>query len=246
MPEEEKGVSEVVETSVDTPATEQPEVVEPQEDDFPQEPDKQREAFIKMRQELKELKSKHETPEVEEEPSESVLNMFRTQPEYNPQPITEDTELSEITSRMTQAERMAYDANQRATDLERRLEDERLYSKFPYLKPGTKEYKENPKAKMMEEYVAGQYLLQQFQGKKVDLVKLAEDAEERFGAITQSQKEAGASEAVEKLRIKEQGSLEARGTQPVVPKATNEQELRDRVRRGDMSALQELAKLRLE
>ena len=251
MPDDQGVVTEVTETeqTVSEEPTSEPVAEATQttsEEDFPAEPDKQREAFIKMRQEIKALKSQAQ-PKVEtvEEPQESVLNLFRNAPAYNPEPITEDTDLSVITQRMTQSEKMAYEANQRIKLLEQEREDERLYAAYPELKPGTPESK-SPKARAMAKYIEGQYLVESLSNRKPDPVKLAREAEELFAGLSGEQSQKAASDAVAKLRVKEEGTLEAKGRMPLVKPSQDMEALRARVRRGDMEALAEMAALNVQ
>lgn len=249
MPDDQGVVTEVTETeqTVSEEPTSEPVAEATQttsEEDFPAEPDKQREAFIKMRQEIKALKSQAQ-PKVEEEPQESVLNLFRNAPAYNPEPITEDTDLSVITQRMTQSEKMAYEANQKIKLLEQEREDERLYAAYPELNPSHPDAK-SPKAKAMAKYIEGQYLVQSLSNKRPDPVKLAREAEELFAGLSGEVSQKAASDAVAKLRVKEEGTLEAKGRMPLVKPSQDMEALRQRVRRGDMEALAEMAKLNVQ
>lgn len=249
MPDDQGVVTEVTETeqTVSEEPTSEPVAEATQttsEEDFPAEPDKQREAFIKMRQEIKALKSQAQ-PKVEEEPQESVLNLFRNAPAYNPEPITEDTDLSVITQRMTQSEKMAYEANQRIKQLEQEREDERLYAAYPELNPSHPDAK-SPKAKAMAKYIEGQYLVQSLSNKRPDPVKLAREAEELFAGLSGEVSQKAASDAVAKLRVKEEGTLEAKGRMPLVKPSQDMEALRARVRRGDMEALAEMAALNVQ
>lgn len=210
-------------------------------EEFPAEPDKQREAFIQMRQEIKALKSQVQPKTeqiVEEEPQESVLNLFRKGPVYNPDPITEDTELSVITQRMGASEKAAYQAIERVKQLEQEREDERLYTAYPELNPKHPDSK-SPKARAMAKYVEGQYLVQSLSNKRPDPVKIAREAEELFAGLSSNDSQKAASDAVAKLRVKEEGSLEAKGRQPLIQPNANIDALRARVRRGDINALAE-------
>lgn len=255
MPTDE-GVQQTVEQTTESvpqdeaPAKEQnqekPETLEGDDlpEELPQDEEKKKEAFIKMRKELKALKaekrqdtSETESTQEDEGAGLSVLRQIREGAVIQNAPITPDDDLTQVTQRMTQAEKVAFEASQNVKKLEAQLEDMMLYAEFPKLKnPST------PADKALEEYLAGQYLTQQLQGKKPDLLRLARKAKEVFESLTQSQKEQAAQEAIENLQRKEQGSLEAKGNSVVMPKTVDSEDQARRIRQGDSAALEERIK----
>jgi hypothetical protein len=253
MDEPEQGVEEqeTVQEEIPDPHEEGNEVEQGEESDqLPQEPDKQREAFIKQRQiiaeqkrQLEELQSQRQ--DVLEE--QSVLDNLRglnKQEELSPH-VTPDSDLDQVINNVNYASQRSSEASKRITDLEQRLEDERLYREVPELNPENPDNKK-PEVQAFEKYLAGQYLLEATKlfpkGKKPDMVSLAKKAKDDFSSLTLGQKEQIASEAVQQLQKTEQASLEARGSSVAQPKKVNLDDLRDRARRGDHDALQEVLK----
>lgn len=232
----------------ETPRVEAPTTTEQQptiaEDELPTEPDKQKEAFIKMRQELKE---KNDLLKQYQQPTEdefNVINQFRQGTFAAPEsPLNPETGLDEFTNRVTQAEQIAYSANQRISQLEQQLEDQKLYAEFPELNPMSEDSRK-PESKAFEEFVAGKAALEIMKGKKPDLVSIARKAKEAFGGLTAAQKEAITQEVTQTIQNKENATLEARGTSFVAPKAEDLSDLTRKVNRGDMDALTELLKKR--
>jgi len=228
------------EQQVEAPTTEeqQPEIAE---DELPSEPEKQREAFIKMRQELKQQKEQLQQYQQPSEETE-VINQFRSGT-YAPnlEPITADTDLDVFAQRVNQAESLATQSYSRISELERQLEDQQLYNEFPELNPKSEENKK-PDAQAFEEFVAGKAALQIMQGKKPNLVEIARKAKSVFGNLTQSQKEAITQEVTETIQTKENATLEARGTSFVQSQGEDFTELNKRINRGDHDALTERLK----
>lgn len=218
--------------------TETPSVEE--DDDMPTEPDKQREAFIKMRQEIKALKESQEAPVTQEEEA-AVLNQFRQrqvpQTTFDPDMGTDE--------QLTQMQQVAFQSQmtaQQVVELKQQLEDERLYNAFPELNPSNPEFKK-PENRAFEKHVAGMYVLEQLKGNQPDLVSLARKAKADFGILSQPQKEAIAAQVTEEATKAEQATLEARGAHNNVPAAKNDDsEIRAGARRGDPEAIAELLK----
>lgn len=221
-------------TVTDTPSVEE-------EDEFPTEPDKQREAFIKMRQEIKALKTQPEEPEVSAAEEEEVLNQFRQrqvpQMEINESMTPEET--------LYQMQQMAYQGQataQQVIELQQQLEDQRLYNEFPELNPASAEFKK-PENKAFEKHVAGMYVLEQLKGNKPDLVQLARQAKTDFGLLSRPQQEAIAEQVNKEAAKAEQATIEARGAHNNVPSSQGDEEaLRQGARRGDPEAIAELLK----
>lgn len=248
MPDQEEGVQPAVEETIapipegeaevkaETP---EPEAKQPELDEFPEDEQKRREAFIRQRQEIKALKA--QSRQSDEESGLSVLSQMRDGYQPKVDPITADTDIDQVTQRMTQAELASKEAKNEAQKVRDELDNMRLYREFPELDPENPDSKK-PENKALDEYIAGQYLLQRLQGKNPKTIEIARKAKEVFGTLTQSQKEQVAQEAVNQLQKKDQGSLEARGNSVVIPKAQNTDALNDRIRRGDKLALAERLK----
>lgn len=233
VPVQAEPLPETEPTVAETPSAEE-------DDDMPTEPDKQREAFIKMRQEIKALKEAQEAPVTEEEEA-AVLNQFRQrqvpQAEFNPEMGTDEA--------LTQMQQVAYQSQmtaQQVVELKQQLEDERLYNAFPELNPSNPEFKK-PENRAFEKHVAGMYVLEQLRGGQPDLVSLARKAKADFSLLSQPQKEAIAAQVTEEATKVEQATLEARGAHNNVPAAKNDDSaFREAARRGDPEAIAELLK----
>lgn len=245
MPDENEGVEKTVEeTTVSVPQDEVQEETQDQtgnvSDDIPEtlpeDPEKQREAFIKMRKALKAQKSQER-----EEFGESVLNELRQPSNYQVAPITPDTDIEQVTARMSMAERRAMEADSRSRKLEIELENQRLFKVAPELDPDHPDFKK-PETKILDEYIAGQIVLARQMGKSYDIAKLARKAKELFSEMTQSQKQQAAEEAIDKLQKKELGSLEAKGNSISIPRTQDMESLKQKVRLGDERARTEYLK----
>lgn len=210
-----------------------------QADQLPDTPDKQQQAFIKMRQALKEKDDRLKQYEAQDglvDDEIDVINQFR-QGAYSPQaPITPETELDEFTQRVSRAEQIAYQSNQRIESLERELEDQRLFSEFPELNPKSEQSK-TPQSKAFEEYVAGKAALEILKGQKPDLVSIARKAKESFSGMSSAQRDVISKEVAEEIQTKENATLEAKGSSFVADRKEDFSEVNRRIWRGDMEAL---------
>lgn len=252
MLDDTEGVQTPVEdTTESVPQDEVPETTQTDElapegddvpDELPEDEQKRKDAFIKMRQELKQLKSQVRAGD--ESQGMSVLDELRRGNKPHVDPITPDTDLNQVTTRMTMAERTALEAKQETVSLKGELENLRLYRAFPELDPEHPDHKK-PETQLLDQYVAGQMLLLASQGKKYDAIAIARRAKDMFSTMTSTQKEQAADEAVKKLQKKELGSLEAKGNSVAVPRSQNVEDLRSRIRRGDEQALTDRMKMLL-
>lgn len=209
------------------------------EEDLSKYEPKDRDAFIAMRRRIAELEG--QTTETAEE--QEFLNQLRgTHLKTPDQPFAADMDAQAAMQRMTAAEQAAIMSANRVSELEKRLEDERLYAKFPELDPSNPESRK-PENKDFAEFLAGQLIVSKMQGKNTDLVKLAERVKEKFSSLSAPQRDAAARAAVETLTREEQASLEARGNSVNIPKTVQDDEsVRIGARRGDADALGELMK----
>lgn len=249
MPQEEiQGVpAEVTEviapepSQVEAPATQEQQPETNVDDELPMDAEKQREAFIKMRQENKALRDSLEVNRREEL---DVINQFRnntfSQPETQ---LGEDASLDEFTQRFTQSESVAYQANNRVAQLERELEDQKLYGEFPELNP-TSELAKKPESMAFEEFVAGKAAIEMLKGNRPNLIEIARQSKSIFSNLTATQKEAIAETITRDLQTKDNATLEARGTSFAPPQAPNLDAIRRRANMGDHTAIAELLKNR--
>jgi hypothetical protein len=244
----------------EVPEAEQtPEVKSPDQEiettDLPSEPNKQREAFISMRRSLsekdkenEELRAKLAEHEAQREAvlrEQSVLDNLRAGYTPNLDQITPDTDLETVTSRMTQAEKVAYNSQRDVAQLKKQLADEAMFRVAPELNPDHPDYKK-PETKDLEDYIASKLIVEGLSGKDINdpkvIASLTLKYKEKFNSFSMSKKEQIASEAVEQLRQTEQASLDARGGSVVQPKQVDIESLRDKARRGDAEAMAEVLK----
>jgi hypothetical protein len=214
-------------------------------EELPEEPDKQKEAFIKMRQENKAYKERLQALESQGRDSgqydvlNDVRNSYRSQAEVaGSRPITPETPIEEISQRLAYAERTSAQAMSRAEMLETQLEDRDAEAKYPELKTD----------KLFADVVRTAYLEAKLQeratGKKAPSLsaiagKYKKQLDERTGKV----KSEVADEASKKAAQKESASLEARGSSVNVPRQSAEiEELRQKSREGDRFAAAELLK----
>lgn len=213
-----------------------------QEDGLPTEPDKQREAFIRMRQENKALKEQlgqGTRPAVQDE--EAVLDQFRHRQVPQAQ-IPAQVSPEEALYHMQQLAHQGQATAQQVVELQQQLEDQRLFSEFPELNPRSEEFKK-PENRAFEKHLAGKYVLEQLRGNQPDIVSLARQAKAEFDLLSKPQQEALAQETAQAATREEQATLEARGAHENVPPSNqNEDAFRGGARRGDPGAIAELLK----
>lgn len=215
-------------------------------EELPEEPNKQKEAFIKMRQKLKaqeeRLRELSEQQRIEEE-REGILREFRGGfiPSAAPPPFSPDTSVEEVAERLTRAEREALLARQEAKALKAEMEDREAYEKFPELKTD-QDFYEDTAALYVKRNLEAAAL-----GKKpITVSEAAAIAKERREKAAEALKTKAAEEAAQALTQKERASLEAKGSSVNIARSNPKiEELRQRVRMGDQSALSELVKLRI-
>lgn len=244
---QEQGVQETAEAVApaepETPPAEaaapQVETVESQEESLPEDETKRREAFISMRRRIAELEGQNDGSAEED----AILERLRGRTVQAPSvPFSPDMDASIAVQRMMAAEQAAIQSQNSVAELEKRLEDERLYAKFPELDPSNPDSRK-PENKDFAEFLAGQLIVSKMQGKPTDLVKLAERVKEKFSSLSAPQREAAAQAAVEDLTKREQASLEARGSSVDIPGTKGDDESsREGARKGDTDALGELMK----
>ena len=231
---------EVTQSEAPTETEQQPEIAE---DELPDDAEKQREAFIKLRQENKRLK---ELQEQDRDVSQDLelINQFR-QGAYQQQPaqITPDMDVESLNESFQSVARTAQEAIARSARLEQELEDQKLFAEFPELDP--KSDKANtPTARAFEELVAGKAALELLNGRKPNIIEIARKAKEAFSGLSSAQREELSKEVTQSIQTKEHATLEATGSSFMAPKADDTSELQARVNRGDMEALAQLMKVR--
>jgi len=215
-------------------------------EELPEEPDKQKEAFIKMRQKLAEqerrLKELIEQQQVTQQRDSWLEEIRMGQPNVPPPPpFTPDTPVEEVAQRLTRAEMEAIRARQEAQALRAEMEDKEALEKFPELKTDRDFFEETSALYVKRNLEAAAT------GKKpITVAEAAEIVKQRWEKAAQSLKAQAAEEATKKLSEKERASLEAKGSSVNIQRSSPKlEELRQKARMGDHSALTELVKLRV-
>lgn len=221
---------------------------------LPEEPEKQKKAFYAMRKKIEELEEK--TKQYEEDLN--LLNLARGIPETQAgyQPIQSTTsqgveyDLNDPATRafleeVQRAKIEAEQARRAALEAQAQQEDFEAWQKYPQLNPKSSEADKAFIEDVQKTYIA-ERLKAESQGRRPPrLVEVADKVQKRYEEIRSQAKEQGASEAKATLAQKEAATLESRGTtvgsMNVEPDRI--EELRKRVRHGDMDALTELNKL---
>lgn len=218
---------------------------EQESDDLPEDEEKRKEAFIRMRQENKELRDRAKALEEQGKPEEyDVLNDIRNS--YASQagaagsrPFTPDTSIEEVSQRLSNAERLATQAASRSEFLEAQLDKKEAEAKFPELKtdPFFREVVDSAHLKAI--------LKSRATGKPVPtLSDIAGQMKKGFDSRLGKVRSEVADEANKKQTAKQAASLEARGSSVNVPRQSAKvEELRARAREGDRFAAQELVSL---
>lgn len=206
----------------------------------------QREAFIKMRQKIKELEEK-----LTDRNSElDLVNLARgvTESDYAPTEEgfdTSDEATQAFLQRVKMAELTAKQAEARATA---RIEDFEAWQEFPFLRPNTSR---TPEQDLFLEDVKARYVAEQLKarssGKKAPtLVEVARGVDKHHKTLRGISAQEATQQAQRIEAQKVVASVESSGTSINVAPSSNAdriEELRARVRRGDDAALAELNSL---
>lgn len=209
---------------------------------------KQREAFIKMRQRIKELEAKQT-----DQDDLDLVNLARGVPTGFETPVqTPNNQFDEtdpvtkaFLDRVKQAELTAKAAEAKASA---KLEDFEAWQKYPFLRPTAPKTEEQ---KLFLEQVREKYMADSLKARSLgkqapSLVDVADRINARFESFKKTTMEVGANEARKLDSQKEAAVLESAGTRTnLVPAASSDrvEELRRKANRGDNSALAELLKL---
>jgi hypothetical protein len=226
--------------------------------DFPEEQDKQRQAFIAMRKKIDDLERKNR----EYEDSVDLLNLARGVPDENTQPNyptqqaprynpqsqqfdTNDPATNAFVTEAQQARQSAEYARQAALRAQAQLEDFEAWQKYPNLNPKSTDHDRDFRDDVQKEYLA-QRLRSQSLGKKPPaLVDVADAVQKRYERIRGQAVERANAQAQVTNAQKAAATLESRGTSlPVQSQISADEEstLRAKVNRGDTHALAELLK----
>lgn len=227
-----------------------------QTDEFPEGQDKQREAFIAMRQEIKELKQQISggRPSDSEEsavPELDLINLSRgvsdtpvSTPKDDTDQFADDPATKEFLNRTQQAREEAARARHEAARAAAQLEDFEAWQQFPELNPKSKEADKAFISDVSNAYTAARLQAMNAGKQPPRLVEIANKVNERYEQIRSQAREQGQQEAQKTIEQKATAQLESKGTSlPVAPQNDRIEELRARVRRGDINAQVELNKL---
>lgn len=227
-----------------TPSVEAPQGVE---DEMPTEPDKQKEAFIRMRQKIKEQEAllsqsqaQGQQPVAPQAEEERVLDMFRQRQVPQTQ-ISPDMAPDAAIQQMQQVAYQSQMTAQQVADLQQQLENERLYNAIPELSPQNEAYNK-PETIAFEKHLAGLMVMERLQGRQPDLVQLARKAKNDFAILTKPQQEAVAQATAQVAAEAEQATLEARGAHQNVPAARDDSQFRQGANKGDVESIAALLK----
>lgn len=216
-----------------------------------EEQEKSDKAFAAMRLRIKELEeqleSKDETPDLD------LLNLSRGVSDQLPQPqvnevddnqFSDDPATKEFLTRAQRAEYEAQLARNQAARAAAQLEDFEAWQEFPQLNPKGKGADKSFINDVSNAYTAARLKAINAGKQPPRLVDVARQVDGRYEQIRQQALEQGQQEAQKLSEQKAAAQLESRGT--TVPVNTTDdrvQELRRRVRAGDINALAELNKL---
>lgn len=232
------------------PATEVPDSESPEEVVDQQQPDEQstetetvnevdvpkdNAAWAALRVENKRLK------EVVAEVDPEYLNMLRgavrpqeyNQPEFNP--VSDDTDYSEVTNRLNWTQQQAVQANQQISRLQNQLEtqqDRMAEEAYPELKTD----------KEFQQIVAEKKLAARVLGRDVTTMEIARDVKKLLSRRDEQISVQAAQDARREVAEKQVATAEARGQSSAGKPMEDDESLRMRVRKGDSDAQTQVAK----
>lgn len=256
MNDDKKGVEgDETTPSEETPASEQktPQNEEAlSQSDFPEEAEKQKQAFYSMRKKIDELEDKLG----QQEQDLDLVNMARGNsemstgyiPDSNPGMAFDESDptTQAFLNEAQGARQEAVNARQAATQAQAQMEDFETWQKYPELNPKSPNKNKAFIEDVQKEFLAERLRAIQQSRQPKRLVDLAEQVQKHYEEIRSQAREQALSESQATMEQKEAASLESQGTKVDLTGNTDEsriEELRDRVRRGDSNALTELNKL---
>lgn len=227
--------------------------------DYPEEPDKQRQAFYAMRKKIEELEAREKE---HSQPSEDMdfINIARgTSSEYQPQPTAyqpqnpqgvefdqTDPATQAFLSQAQKAQQDAQAARQDAMRAQAQLEDFEAWQKYPELNPKSSNRDALFAKDVQKEYITAK-LEATAKGKAHPrLVDVADSVKKHYEEIRNQAAAQAAEKERQVIAQKEAAQLESQGTRVNLQETADEtkvEQLRERVRRGDINALVELNKL---
>lgn len=247
MPNEEGVNEEVEQTTQESPAeAEQPEAEvqessEESENINNDEAPKQNEAWAKMRVQQRELeeenaklKSALEESGVDAEYLEQLREVSRQVPQQEPKQVnvSPDTDLSEVTGAINQTGQTAAAAFQEVQRLKQEIrerEDSEALSQFPELS----------KDPMFEQMVAEKRLANEVMGRRVPTVEIARQVKKQLDYYRNQTQAETEQQTKERVQQKQTATAQPQTSTSGGQSSQADEELRNRVRKGDPTALTE-------
>lgn len=223
------------ETQPSETETEALETVEESEEPNEEQAPKANAAWAAMRLENKRLKERAAQPQVDDQYLQELNQMTGAAPQYQDQQITEETDLSQVSQSLNQAQRTAYDASQRVRQLELTLEEQEMFNSFPHAKED----------KLFQQLVAEKKLVSRVMGREKRYVDIAREVDSLIRKDRDQAAEV-ARQTEKQLNIERQAATTQTPSYSSAGNSGNDtDDLRLRARRGDRTAQEELAKRKL-
>lgn len=245
MEEQLQEQQEVEQTNLDNPESEQQptetetvaqdQVTEGEETNEEQAP-KDNAAWAKMRVENKRLKEQVSQVAPDDGYLQELNQMAGAAPyQYQEQQITENTDISQVSQSLNQAQRIALEASQRVRQLEISLEEQEMFNSYPHARED----------KLFQQLVAEKKLVSRFMGKEKRYVDIAREVD---GLIRRDRDMAAEQARQSEKQIQVEKAAATTQTPSYTTAGNNSddmEDLRSRSRRGDRGAMEERLKRKL-
>lgn len=221
--------SETQPSETETEANEAQALEETNEEQAP----KENAAWARLRVENKQLKEKVAQQDVSDDYLQELNQMAGASPyAYQEQQITPETDLTQVSTSLNQAQKMALEASQRVRNLEIQLEEQEMFAQYPHAKED----------KLFQQLVAEKKLVSRFMGKERRYSDIAREVD----AIIRKDRDQAAEQARQSEKQMQVEKMAATTQTPSYSSNGNtgddRETLRMRARRGDQSAQVELTK----
>lgn len=225
-----ESTEEVVDQQQPTEQSTEPETVNEVDD----RPPKDNAAWAAMRAENKRLKEAVET--VDPEYLEKLRGAVAPQEPYAPQfnPVTDDADYSEVTQRLNWTQQQALNAQQQLARMQQQLElqqDRQAEEAFPELKSD----------KEFQQLVAEKKLAARVLGREATTLEIARSVKKLLSRREEQVAVQTAQDTKQRIIEKQAAIAEGKG-QSITNLSQDDESLRMRVRQGDQSAQEEVAK----
>ena len=221
-------------------------------EEFPTDPEKQKQAFYAMRKKIE----RYEANEAEQEEDLNFLDAARgvipngEQVGVYQEPQTREFDESDPATKafldeVRSAKTEAITAKREAMAARAQMEDSEAWAKYPELNPKSTEKDKGFIADVEAQYILERNKAISFGRPAPKLVEVADKVQKRYEEIRSQAKEQGANEERVTQAQKEAATIEARGTTIGTANTGSDEieSLRARARRGDIEAVTELNKL---